>query len=69
MPTRVRRVPRPSPTPCLPRPAEVIEADAFPLVRPYLMHHEREQERRGQRERRRTVVPTTMGQDYAGVSA
>ncbi|OKK10092.1 hypothetical protein AMK33_14165 [Streptomyces sp. CB02400] len=69
MPTRVRRVPWPLPTPRLPRPAEVIGADAFPLIRPYLIHHEREQERRGQRERRRAAVLATMGQDYAGVSA
>lgn len=39
-----------------------IEADGLPLVRPYLIAHEREQERRRRRGGRRAAVPTTLGQ-------
>ncbi|WP_432055114.1 hypothetical protein [Streptomyces sp. bgisy022] len=52
------------------RPDPFIEADGLPLVRPYVIAHEREQERRGQRIRRRTAVLVTLGQDdSAGVAA
>ncbi|GAA2419449.1 hypothetical protein GCM10010421_00390 [Streptomyces glaucus] len=48
----------------------VVRADGSPLVRPYLVAHERKQERRRQRDRRRAAVPATLGQDYlAGVTA
>jgi hypothetical protein len=52
------------------RPVPFIEADGLPLVRPYVIAHEREQERRRQRDRRRAAVLATLGQDYpAGVMA
>ncbi|MFD0225182.1 hypothetical protein ACWGPD_11220 [Streptomyces hirsutus] len=52
------------------RPALFIEVDGLPLVRPYVIAHEREQERRRQRDRRRAAVLATLGQDYAaGVAA
>ncbi|MEV0690472.1 hypothetical protein [Streptomyces sp. NPDC050388] len=52
------------------RPVPFIEVDGLPLVRPYLVAHEREQERRRQRDRRRAAVLATLGQDYpAGVAA
>ncbi|MGW2931784.1 hypothetical protein ACWDA7_07940 [Streptomyces sp. NPDC001156] len=41
----------------------------MPLVRPYLVHWERQRERLRQRDRRRAAVLATMGQDYSGVSA
>jgi hypothetical protein len=47
-----------------PRPAEVIEADFLSLVRPYVVAHERAQERSRQRERRRAAVLASLGQDY-----
>ncbi|WP_232789782.1 hypothetical protein [Streptomyces jeddahensis] len=42
----------------------MIHADGLPLVRPYLLHAEREQERWQQRERRRALALATLGQDY-----
>ncbi|MFJ9996095.1 hypothetical protein [Streptomyces werraensis] len=52
------------------RPVPYIEADGLPLVRPYVIAWEREQEQRRQRERRRAAVLATLGQDYpAGVTA
>ncbi|WP_258564223.1 hypothetical protein [Streptomyces himalayensis] len=42
----------------------MINADGLPLVRPYLVHLERHEERQRQRERRRALVLATMGQDY-----
>ncbi len=52
------------------RPVPYIEADGLPLVRPYVIAHEREQERRRQRARRRAAVLATLGQDYpAGAAA
>src|SRR3954469_4896935 len=51
-----------------PWPADVIPADALPLVRPYLAVWERERDARDsgqlQRERRRAAVLATLGQDY-----
>lgn len=58
-----RTVSRPLPTPRAPRP-EVINADGMPLVRPYLVHWERQQEAHRQRERRRAAVLASLGQDY-----
>lgn len=55
---------RPLPAPRCQRPADVIEANSPPLVRPYLVAHEQAQERRRQRERRRAAVLAVMGQDY-----
>ncbi len=51
-------------------PTTFIEADGLPLVRPYVIAHEREQVRRRQRDRRRAAVPATLGQNCpAGVAA
>ncbi|MCT9077217.1 hypothetical protein [Streptomyces fulvoviolaceus] len=48
--------------------ADVIAADAQPLVRPYVVVWERERDERErwrlQRERRRAAVLATLGQDY-----
>ncbi|MER5917703.1 hypothetical protein ABT124_47250 [Streptomyces sp. NPDC001982] len=55
---------RPLPAPRCQRPADVIETDSLPLVRPYLVAHEQAQERRRQRARRRAAVLAVMGQDY-----
>jgi hypothetical protein len=44
--------------------ALVIEADGLPVVRPYVIAHEREQERRRQRGGRRAAVPMTLGQAH-----
>jgi hypothetical protein len=47
----------------------VIDGHAMPLVRPYLVQHERERERQAQRERRTALVLATAGIDYQGLSA
>lgn len=60
----VRRVPRPLPAPRSPRPLDVIEADGLPLVRPFLIAHERQRERELQRERRIASTLASMGIDY-----
>ncbi|MEU6808355.1 hypothetical protein ABZ920_04985 [Streptomyces sp. NPDC046831] len=53
-----------------PRPPEYLRGEDVRLVRPYVITHEREQERRRQRERRPAAVLETLGQDYpAGVTA
>ncbi|MGY0070221.1 hypothetical protein ACWZEH_26230 [Streptomyces sp. QTS137] len=51
------------------RPAAFIEVDGLPLVRPYLVAHEREQERRRQRDRRTALTLATLGIDFHGVAA
>ncbi|MEU2597002.1 hypothetical protein ABZ669_07045 [Streptomyces hirsutus] len=51
------------------RPAAFIEADGLPLVRPYVIAHEREQERRRQRDRRTALTLATLGIDFHGVAA
>ena len=70
-PTTQRRAPVPDATrpvrPPLPRRArfaQPIDGDAVPLVRPYLVAHERRVEAYRQRERRRALVLATMGIDY-----
>jgi hypothetical protein len=60
-----RSVPRRLPAHRSPRSADVIEADHLPLVRPYVIAHERQREQWQQRERRRAAVMATLGQDYA----
>ncbi|MFJ1804797.1 MULTISPECIES: hypothetical protein [unclassified Streptomyces] len=61
-------LPLPFPAASAQRPADVIPADALPLVRPYLAVWERERDERDrrqlQRERRRAAVLATLGQDY-----
>lgn len=59
----VQHAPRPLPTPRAPRPTDVINADAFPLVRPYLVAFERE------RDRRTTAARATMCVEFLGASA
>jgi hypothetical protein len=62
--------PEPShPLPDRPRPLVVIDGHATPLVRPYLVQHERKRERQAQRERRTALVLATAGIDYQGLSA
>jgi hypothetical protein len=52
-----------------------LPADDVPLIRPYLVEHEREVERQLQRERRTAAALATLGIDYdprlglAGVAA
>ncbi len=60
----VRPVPRPLPAPRAPRPADVIDADRLPLVRPFVIAHERQQERERQRERRTAAALAAFGIDY-----
>ncbi|MFE9921072.1 hypothetical protein ACFYQA_05690 [Streptomyces sp. NPDC005774] len=50
------------------RPALFIEVDGLPLVRPYLIAHEREQERRRQKDRRTALTLATLGIDFHGVA-
>jgi hypothetical protein len=47
----------------------VIDADALPLVRPYLLRHEQEQERQRQAERRIALALATMGIDFPECAA
>ncbi|THA98837.1 hypothetical protein E6R61_05690 [Streptomyces sp. LRa12] len=68
-PTAPAPVRRPLPAPRSPRPVDVIDADRLPLVRPFLIAHERERERALQRERRTAATLATLGIDYLGVSA
>ncbi|WP_432066386.1 hypothetical protein [Streptomyces sp. C10-9-1] len=65
----VRRFHRSLPTPKAPRPADVIEADRLPLVRPYLGGFEWQQEGERQRDRRAAAALSTMGVDFLGVPA
>lgn len=44
-----------------PRPADVIEADGLPVVRPYVLHHEREQMRKQQRAGRAASLRAVAG--------
>ncbi|MDX3645281.1 hypothetical protein, partial [Streptomyces sp. MB09-02B] len=66
----ILRAPASAPPPVitLPHPADFITADGMPLVRPYVVAWERERDehdrRRLQRERRRSAVLATLGQDY-----
>lgn len=55
-PSPARRSARPS--------ADVIPADAVPLVRPYVVHWEQHCERRLQQERRIAATLATFGVDY-----
>lgn len=55
-----------------PRPPAYLRGEDTPLIRPYLIAWEREQERqrlhRLQRDRRRAAVLATLGQDYPTLS-
>ncbi|MGV9238006.1 hypothetical protein [Streptomyces nigra] len=54
----------------LPKPPAYLRGEDTPLIRPYLIAWEREQERQRQKDRRRAAVLATLGQDYtAGVTA
>ncbi|MGW5970538.1 hypothetical protein [Streptomyces sp. NPDC055186] len=52
-----------------PRLASFIEADDLPLVRPYLIAHEREQEHPRQWGRRTAPTLVALGLDFHGVPA
>lgn len=52
-----------------PRLAAFVEADGLPLVRPYLVAHEREQERLWQRDTRIALTPAAFGVYFHGASA
>jgi hypothetical protein len=52
------------PAPRSQRLAEVIEANHLPLVRPYVVAHERQRERQLQRERCTAAVLAAFGIDY-----
>ncbi|MET8012280.1 hypothetical protein ABZU86_23875 [Streptomyces sp. NPDC005271] len=73
-PTR-RLIIAPLPAPfSVPRPGDahdfrVIVADELPLVRPYVIAHERERERQRQRDRRTALALATLGIDFHGVTA
>ena len=63
-PTPVRRLVRTT------RPAaRIIDGDATALVRPFLVAHEKEQERQRQAERRVALALATMGIDFPGCAA
>ncbi|GAA0914057.1 hypothetical protein GCM10009549_28090 [Streptomyces thermoalcalitolerans] len=57
----VRAVSRSLPLLRAPRPADVIEADGLPVVRPYVLHHEREQMRKQQRAGRAASLRAAAG--------
>lgn len=61
----------PSPfSPRSPRPPELLRGEDTPLVRPYLLAHERERERRQHWVGRRAAVLAALGRDrLAGVTA
>ncbi|AXI88151.1 hypothetical protein SAM9427_21855 [Streptomyces sp. ETH9427] len=61
--------PRPAPRVRVPKEAVPLDAEASPMVRPYVIAWERERERRRQRERRTALVLATAGIDYEGLSA
>lgn len=54
-----------------PRPPAYLRGEDTPLIRPYLIAHEREQERRRQRDRRTAATLATLGIDFPthGVTA
>lgn len=47
-----------------PRPPVYLRGEDTPLIRPYLVAHEREQERRRQRDRRTAAALATLGIDF-----
>ncbi len=52
-----------------PRPPAYLRGEDTPLIRPYLIACEREQERRLQRDRRTAATLATLGIDSHGVAA
>ena len=56
-------------TPRSPRPPEFLRGEDTPLIRPYLVAYEREQERRRQRDRRTAATLATLGIDFHGATA
>ncbi|MCZ9345564.1 hypothetical protein NGM37_48305 [Streptomyces sp. TRM76130] len=58
------------PSPRSPRPPEFLRGEDTPLIRPYLLAHERERERRRHGGRRRDAALAGLGRDHlAGVAA
>lgn len=51
-----------------PRPPAYLRGEDTPLIRPYLVAHEREQERRRQRDRRTAAALATLGIDFSTLS-
>ncbi|CAG7626065.1 hypothetical protein [Actinacidiphila bryophytorum] len=51
-----------------PRPPAYLRGEDTPLIRPYLVAHEREQERRRQRDRRTAAALATLGIDFPTLS-
>ncbi|MFE7278563.1 hypothetical protein [Streptomyces sp. NPDC057623] len=51
-----------------PRPPAYLRGEDTPLIRPYLLAYEREQERRGQRDRRTAATLATLGIDFHGAA-
>ncbi|MEU5341287.1 hypothetical protein AB0H18_10705 [Streptomyces sp. NPDC020766] len=47
-----------------PRQPEYLRGEDIPLIRPYLIAYEREQERRRQKDRRTALVLATQGIDF-----
>ncbi|MFD4261692.1 hypothetical protein ACFWR9_29705 [Streptomyces sp. NPDC058534] len=62
-------VARPLPSHRSPRPPEFLRGEDLALIRPYLIAHEREQERQRQKVRRTAMVLATAGIDFQGVTA
>jgi hypothetical protein len=52
-----------------PRPPAYLRGEDTPLIRPYLLAYEREQERRRQRDRRTAATLATLGIDFHGATA
>ncbi|WP_405860135.1 hypothetical protein OG407_20905 [Streptomyces sp. NBC_01515] len=51
-----------------PRPPTYLRGEDTPLVRPYLVAYEREQERLRQRDRRTALTLATLGIDFLGAT-
>ncbi|MFJ6987633.1 MULTISPECIES: hypothetical protein [unclassified Streptomyces] len=51
-----------------PRPPAYLRGEDTPLIRPYLLAYEREQERRRQRDRRTAATLATLGIDFHGAA-
>jgi hypothetical protein len=50
-------------------PRDYLRGEDTPLIRPYLIAYEREQERRRQMDRRTAATLATLGIDFHGVTA
>lgn len=57
------------PVPALKAAPETVDGEELEFIRPYVLAHFEEQERRAQRERRTALVLATAGIDYAELTA